>query len=187
MTENENTQDDLDLEQDIENPDVDTEDATTEDDESTDTTTTDEDDSSDDSGDDAEDSEGSKGVTLTPAQMRHFNKWVKSQQKDKPDVKKPQPHPASPQQSVEETVLLAQGMPEELLTELKAIAQVRGTSMIKAQNDPIFVAVKEKFEKTQKTKNASLPAARGAGSIRPKKDLNTPGLSREEHKKLVQG
>lgn len=91
-----------------------------------------------------------------------------------------------PMQNVEETVLLAQGMPEELLTELKAVAAVRKVSLIKAQTDPIFVAVKEKFEKTKKREDASLPGSRGAGSAVAKKSFNTPGLSRAEHRKMVE-
>ena len=100
-------------------------------------------------------------------------------------VSKPAEAPASPA-NVEETVLLANGMPEELLGELKAVAQARGIkSLIKAQTDPIFVAVKEKFEKDQKAKDTSLPASRGAGSVKAKKDFNTPGLSRDEHREMV--
>lgn len=93
----------------------------------------------------------------------------------------------SSQPNVEETVLLANGMPEELLKELKVIAQVRKTTLLKAQNDPIFVAVKERFEKDEKQKSASLGAARGAGAVKAKKDFNTPGLSREEHRAMVMG
>lgn len=92
--------------------------------------------------------------------------------------------PTSPV-NVEETVLLANGMSEELLGELKAVAAVRRTTLIKAQNDPIFVAVKERFEKETKRKEADLPASRGAGTVKPKKDFMSPGLSREEHKEMV--
>ena len=87
--------------------------------------------------------------------------------------------------NVEETVLLAQGMSEELLGELKAVAAVRKTSLIKAQADPIFVAVKEKFEKEQKSSAASLGASRGSGNVKARKTPNTPGLTREEHMALV--
>lgn len=90
---------------------------------------------------------------------------------------------ASP--NVEETVLLATGMPEALLSELKAVAAVRKVSLLKAQADPIFVAVKEKFEKDQKREDASLPASRGAGAVKPKKDFTVPGLTREEHMAMV--
>jgi phage terminase large subunit len=87
--------------------------------------------------------------------------------------------------NVEETVLLANGMPEELMEELKAVAAVRKVSLLKAQADPIFVAVKEKFEKDLKQASASLPASRGSGVVKAQKTFNTPGLSREEHMALA--
>ncbi len=93
----------------------------------------------------------------------------------------------SPQPSVEELILQDKGMSDELIAELKTVAQVRKISLIKAQNDPIFVAIKENFEKDQKQKDASLPASRGSGSVKAKKDFATPGLSRDEHRKMVIG
>lgn len=95
------------------------------------------------------------------------------------------PQTASPT-NVEETVLLANGMDEELLEKLKKVAQVNGTTLIKAQNDPIFVAVKEKFEKEKKQAAASMPVSRGSGQAKPKKDFATPGLTRDEHKALFE-
>ena len=123
-------------------------------------------------------------VAISPAEYRHFKKWQK--EKSQANVQNPprpqQSQQVSPQLNVEETVLLANGMPEELLTELKAVAQARGIkSLLKAQSDPIFVAVKEKHEKDQKQRDASLPASRGAGSVRIQKSVDAPGLSREEH------
>jgi hypothetical protein len=94
------------------------------------------------------------------------------------------PQQASPT-NVEETVLLANGMPEDLMKELKAVAAVRKVSLIKAQTDPIFVAVKVQYEKDQKQEAASLPASRGSGAMKVKKDFNTPGLTREEHMAMV--
>ena len=75
-------------------------------------------------------------------------------------------------------------MPEELLTKLKKVAQINGTSLIKAQNDPIFVAVKESFEKETKSKKASIGSSKGSGSVKPKKDFTSPGLTREEHEAM---
>ena len=99
------------------------------------------------------------------------------------------PAPTSKQASpasVEETVLLAQGMSEELLNELKAVAKARGiASLIKAQNDYLFVAAKEKFEKDKKAKDSSMPASRGAGQVKAQKTFSTPGLTKEEHMKMV--
>ncbi len=119
-------------------------------------------------------------VQLTPAQYRHFLKGNPVIQHSSP-----KPETASSPQAIEEVVLLSQGMPEDLMKELKVVAQVRGVSLLKAQADPIFVAVKEKFEQTEKHEAASLPASRGAGAPKVKKDYLTVGLSREEHKKMV--
>lgn len=96
------------------------------------------------------------------------------------------PAQATPQPNVEEVVLQANGMDDELLTQLKKVAAISGTSLIKAQNDPIFVAVKEKFERDKKHTEAALPASRGAGSAKVQKDFSSPGLSREEHRALVE-
>lgn len=93
--------------------------------------------------------------------------------------------PASTQPSVEEVVLLANGMSDEMLSQLKKIAAINNTSLIKAQTDPIFVAVKEKFEKDQKQKDASLPSSRGSGQTKPKVDFSTPNLPRETHKEMA--
>lgn len=93
---------------------------------------------------------------------------------------------ATSSQSVEETVLLANGMNEQLLEKLKKVAQVEGTTLIKAQASSIFVAVKEKFEAELKQKKASLGGSRGSGNVAPKKDFNTPGLTAAEHRKMVE-
>lgn len=87
--------------------------------------------------------------------------------------------------NVEEIVLQANGMSDELLTQLKKVAAINGTSLIKAQNDPIFVAVKEKFERETKQESASLGASKGAGGTKVQKTFATPGLSAEEHKKMA--
>lgn len=116
------------------------------------------------------------------AQAAKYRRLYEKTQKAKPEQTKPQATPLN----IEETVLLANGMEETLLETLKKVAAVNGTSLIKAQNDPIFVAVKEKFEREKKSSNASLGASRGSGSVKAQKSLSTPGLSREEHMKLAQ-
>lgn len=127
-----------------------------------------------------------EGVKLSPAEYRHFKKWQSSQKEPAPKAPTQPQSVSSQPNNVEEVVLLANGMQEELLRELKAVAQARGiSSLIKAQNDPIFVAVKEKFEKDQKQKESNLQPSRGSGNAKPKKDFDTPGLTREEHMKMV--
>ncbi len=118
------------------------------------------------------------------AEAAKYRRLFEKAQKPSIAVKVPQ---VTPQPNVEETVLLANGMSEELLNELKVLAQVRKTTLIKAQNDPIFVAMKEKFEKDQKTKEASVGASRGAGGTKVQKNFNTPGLSRDDHRAMVLG
>lgn len=128
---------------------------------------------------------------VTPEQLQATNKKLyerakKAEAELKTLKSKPAEAKVSPQLDVEETVLLAQGMPEDLLKQLRKVAKVNDTSLIKAQTDPIFVAVKEKYEKELKQKDASLGASRGSAAAKPKKDFSTPGLTREEHKALVQ-
>jgi hypothetical protein len=91
----------------------------------------------------------------------------------------------SPQLNLEKTILLANGTPEELIEELELRAPKYGGSLIKAQTDPKYITVKEKFEKDQKQEAASLGASRGSGAVKAKKDFSTPDLPREDHKKMV--
>jgi hypothetical protein len=107
----------------------------------------------------------------------------KAEEKAK-EVRRPevQSSPSSP--DIDERILKANGMPDELLKDLKAIAQVRGNTLLDAVKDPLFVTLKESYEKEQKVKSASLGASRGSGEAKPKKDATTPGLSREEHKEI---
>lgn len=92
--------------------------------------------------------------------------------------------PASQSESIEEIVLKANGMSDDLLRELKAVAQVRGVSLLEAQKDSIFLGIKEKQEQEQKTKEASMGASRGSGRAKVEKSFNTPNLTADEHKAL---
>lgn len=100
-------------------------------------------------------------------------------------AKSPTAKPAS-SNDIEETVLLANGMDEELLGQLKKVAQVQGVSLIKAQADPIFVAVKEKFEKDKKQSQASMGASRGSGQVKARPTFKTPGLTEAQHREMVE-
>ncbi len=92
---------------------------------------------------------------------------------------------ASPN-DIEETVLLANGMDEELLGQLKKVAQVQSLSLIKAQADPIFVAIKDKFEKDKKQSQASMGASRGSGQVKARPTFKTPGLTEAQHREMVE-
>lgn len=88
------------------------------------------------------------------------------------------------QSTIEETVLRAQGMSEELVDKLKMIAQVTGKTLIQAQSDPYFVSVKTAMEEEAKSAQAKLHTSRGSGSVKQEKDFNTPNLTEEEFKAM---
>ncbi len=100
----------------------------------------------------------------------------------KPEAK---PQANAPLIDVDERILKANGMPDELLSELRVIAALRGVSVIDAQNDHLFVATKEKFDKDSKSKAASMGASRGSGQIKVQKTFTSPGLTREEHMAMI--
>jgi hypothetical protein len=100
----------------------------------------------------------------------------------KPEAK---PQANAPLIDVDERILKANGMPDELLSELRVIAALRGVSVIDAQNDHLFVATKEKFDKDSKSKAASMGASRGSGQIKVQKTFASTGLSREEHMAMI--
>jgi hypothetical protein len=85
---------------------------------------------------------------------------------------------------VETTVLKAQGFDEELLEQLKKVAKVTGKSLLSAQADPIFVAIKTQREEQVKAEQARLGASRGAQGAKEKKTFNSKKLTPEEHKEM---
>jgi len=121
---------------------------------------------------------------LQATNKKLFERAKKAEAELKASKATPAQAKGSPQLDPVEAALLVNGMPEELLGELKAVAKVRGVSLLKAQSDPIYVAVKDKFEKDQKQKDASLPASRGSGATKVQKDFNTPNLTAEEHRAM---
>jgi hypothetical protein len=99
---------------------------------------------------------------------------------------KPEQPKASQSVSVQEEVLRVNGMPEELLTKLKKVADMNQTDLATAQKDETFIALKEKFERDQKREKASVGASKASSGVTPQKDFSNPGLSKEEHKKMWQ-
>lgn len=89
-----------------------------------------------------------------------------------------------PTDEVEEKVLLAQGMSEELMVDLKAVAKARGKGLIQSQNDPIFIAIKNEKEAASKAAKARLGASKGSPVVKKAKEITSPGLSDEDHRQL---
>lgn len=150
--------------------------------ETTEETTTDEteeDESQEDSEPTAEQLLKAKDAEI--AKLRRILKKKGGAQQTKPTEQSQTPTSTD---TVEETVLKAQGMAPELLNELKVIAKMRKVNLIDAQNDKLFKAVKAEYEKNEKIKKSSLGASQGSGQRQAKKSITTPGLSRDEHREL---
>jgi len=88
------------------------------------------------------------------------------------------------EEALDARILKSQGMADDLLAELRIVAQVRKVSILEAQNDPIFLAIKAKKESEDKSSNASVGVSRGSGSAKTAKTMNTAGLSDEDHKAM---
>lgn len=86
--------------------------------------------------------------------------------------------------SVEETVLKAQGMSDDELAMLKKVASVQEVSLLEAKNDDLYTSWKEKNDAELRAEQARMSASRKSGQRGVKKDFNTKGLSKEEHKEL---
>lgn len=87
---------------------------------------------------------------------------------------------------IERAVLEASGWEDGLLDNLEKIAKLNDTTLLKAQKDPIFVALKEQFERDKRVESAQVGASNGSGTRQTPKSFNTPNLSREEHMKMMQ-
>jgi hypothetical protein len=83
----------------------------------------------------------------------------------------------------EEGILIAKGMSDEELNQLKVIAKGKGVSLLEAEKDPLFTTYYEKVQKEKRSEQAKLGTSKGS-SYKEEKPKFTAGLSREEHKKL---
>jgi len=83
----------------------------------------------------------------------------------------------------EEGILIAKGMSDEELNQLKVIAKGKGISLLEAEKDPLFTTYYEKVQKEKRSEQAKLGTSKGS-SYKEEKPKFTAGLSREEHMKL---
>ena len=88
------------------------------------------------------------------------------------------------EEQIEMKILKSQGMTDELLTELRAVAKARGKSLLDTTSDPIFVAIKNEKETAGKAEKAKLGASKGSASVKKDKGFDSVGLSDAEHKQL---
>lgn len=109
-------------------------------------------------------------------------KKEKAKMKERADLSSPDV-PVN-ENAIQEQVLKANGMSQDLINVLKTVSEDKGVDLITAQSDDYFQYRKEKMEQEARDKEAQLGASRGSGAGKPKKDFSSPGLSPEEHKAM---
>ena len=109
-------------------------------------------------------------------------KKEKAKSKDRSDLSTPDV-PVN-ENAIQEQVLKAQGMSDELLNVLKTISEEKGTDLISSQTDDYFLYRQEKMKQEAMDKEAALGASSGSGAGKPRKSFATPGLSEDEHKAM---
>lgn len=85
---------------------------------------------------------------------------------------------------IEAKILKAQGMKDDLLSELKVISKLRKKSLLECQNDPIFLKLKEAKQEEEKSFKSKIGASKNTGVQRREKDFTSSNLSPEDHKKM---
>lgn len=84
----------------------------------------------------------------------------------------------------EEAYLYAKGLDFDEVEYAHKIASLEEIPLTTVLENDLFKGWKDKREKEKKSELAQLGSSRGSGKTGPKKDLNTPGLSDEDHKAL---
>lgn len=118
------------------------------------------------------------------AQILARAKKAEAELKSAKSTVSPQINNTPTDEAIQTQILKAQGLSDEMLVELKAVAAVRKISLIEAQNDPIFTAIKNDKEAETKSAKASLGASKGSRPEKKEKTFETAGLTPEEHKAI---
>lgn len=83
----------------------------------------------------------------------------------------------------EEGILIAKGIDEESLNQLKSIAKGKEISLLDAEKDPLFLTYFEKVQKDKRAEQAKLGTSKGSAFKETKESFKS-GLTREEHMAL---
>jgi len=84
-----------------------------------------------------------------------------------------------------EARLYAKGYSDAEIERIMSIARIEGEDPLVSAESDYFKIWKEREDKKRETQDTQLGASRGSAKIKPKKAVNSPGLTREEHKALV--
>lgn len=83
----------------------------------------------------------------------------------------------------DEAILYAKGLEDDEVEKAKKIAQIEGISVREAEQSELYVSWKEKKDRDAKLKKSALAASKGSKS-QTKVTLDTPGLTKDQHKEL---
>lgn len=85
--------------------------------------------------------------------------------------------------SRDEAKLYAKGLDDAQVDKIKQIAKIENISLSEAATSDFFSIWDEKRKAEERAEKAQLSASKGSKAV-VKKDVNTPGLSRDEHMAL---
>lgn len=126
-------------------------------------------------------------VTLTKSEYSKLKRQAiayKANKSEKPERETPTTTNSLTKQEIQEEILIAKGIDPQLLEEMKALATLRGKTLLQMENDPIILAMKETKEAEAAKAKARLGASRGSTSVKAQKTTTTPNLSDEDHKAM---
>jgi len=89
------------------------------------------------------------------------------------------------EEAIDAKLLKGKGYSDAIIGEMKALAKVRGKTLLDMETDPIIIALKSQEAAETAKKQAALRASGGSDTANEGgKKINDPGLSEEDHKKL---
>ena len=137
----------------------------------------------------ATDESNEETVTLSKSEFNKLRRqaiaYKANKEAPKQEVKEVQTTTNISEETIEVKILKSKGISDEDVNELKALAKLRGKSLLEVEaNDPLWKSMLNERETELKKKQATLGASRGSTTARPQKTTATPGLSGEDHKNL---
>lgn len=119
-----------------------------------------------------------KAEAILKRQKQKAEKAVETKEADTPKTDVTQTN-QSEYLTRDEAILIAQGVDEEALAQLQAIAKGKGISLIEAKADPLFEAYQKEKREEKRKADAKLGASNSSGRTPKGKPISE--MTREEH------
>ena len=127
-----------------------------------------------------------KKVNTLEAQKEH---WRKKATQPKPEEKKEaeinKPNEPTIGLTREEAILIAKGVPDEIINQASLVAKAKGVSLSEAMKDPLIEAYSEKIIAEEKKGKAQLGPATSGPTYKGVPLEQAVGMSEEEHRKAI--